>query len=321
MKKPMSKEEIKEFDENIAQVQKLIENLARLETKAENMEDGPEKDALKSFVEIVKKSVLDPIYQSLIKYNESYEKYAKSRDSFIESYPADTFWGDLLRVEQYGDMDAARRLAAKWFPIKAVFHTDRWNIIKPYFYKRTEDRNRRIAWEELVIPSLFLALGNAKDGDLALVGHPKTVRGNSSKLKLGDIRRKGNYRWLRNEIRVVIERDLLDGFTSDSTEFQSVINDMGETPEAKELEDEAQREINTFSSERTDTLFALSSEIIENIDMVSAISHLNDKEREVILRTVSGYTDEELASRLDVSQELIRKWRERGLKKIRKFLE
>jgi hypothetical protein len=329
MKKLTNKEEIKELQAKFTQVQELIDSLAQLETTAEGMEDGEEKDVLKTLIEKVKTDVLVPIWQSVIKLGEACGKLIEARDRLIECYPPDTFWGDLLRVEQYRDIEAAKRLAAKWFQRNAIFFPDRWHKIEPYFRGRLEedteeDRNEGegTAWENLVISALFLALDNAEGGDLALVGHPKTVRGEHKKLKFGDLRRKGNYRWLRNEIRIEIERDLLAGCTSDSNEFQAVVlNYTEDTPEAEKLDAEAQKELITYSSNRIDTLLSLSSEPGENIDATFALSQLNENEKIVLLGREIGYTDDELALRYGITLAAIRKRRERIRNKITQFSE
>ena len=143
----------------------------------------------------------------------------------VESLRPGAFLGDIVLIAS-PDLPksereaAARRLAQKWFTCGALFHSNRWNILRDHFYARMreEEQGEKTTWDHLVLPSIFLACNHHE-----FSGQP--VR---------DL-----FSWLRRRIGREIEQDLRHGQTLDATQEEP----WPESEEALRLEVEYRNEL------------------------------------------------------------------------------
>jgi hypothetical protein len=101
-----------------------------------------------------------------------------------------------LEAAKAGDAEALERLVYKWFTPGKLFHHERWAVTSDRFFERiAPDVGQRRAWENLVIPALFIAMRASEFEEIAL---------------------SNLYKFLRSELRREVEKDLLGGKTSDA---------------------------------------------------------------------------------------------------------
>ena len=124
-----------------------------------------------------------------------------------------------MRVETYKDIEAAKRLITDWFPKQAIFHTNktgntksRWDLLESIFNERRQEQGKawETAWQEMATSALFLVLAQPS---------PENTTIRSPFRRRSKEYQKTNpslWHWLRNAIRKEIERDLLEGITTDA---------------------------------------------------------------------------------------------------------
>jgi hypothetical protein len=298
---------------------------------------GPER--AKEMVDSLVWSKMGP---DLLKFFEASQKVIEARNKLVETIPAGTFEGDLLRVEEYKDIEAAKRLAAKYFPRKALFQDDRWTGLRPFFLARiletdetdmveTDKKDWDTVWNEISVSALFLVLTIQRPENATLVGIPFHRRDRDWQKQHTSI-----WHWLRNELRKEIERDLLYGATSDSSGHRNVENIIvSETqddslPGSAEIEAQIIQELSILP-ERIDTIRGLSealeplnidtlpglSKALDSLNLSEPFDSLNLNDRLVLLADWAGYTDEELATQFGISEEAFRKRKQLVREKIR----
>jgi len=330
--KKIDKQDVEELQQKLSDVQKFFEAMAKLEATIQEMEDGQNKDILKLIFEKIKKDQVDPIIESLNKVIESSQRVIETRENLIESFPSGSFIGDMMRVETHKDLEAAKRLVTDWFPKQAIFHTNktgnnksRWDSLESIFNERRQEQGKdwETAWQEMATSALFLVLTQPRLENTTLRSpfHHRSREYQKSNLSL--------WHWLRNEIRKEIERDLLEGITTDAKvgrekkygkieqlpEEDSFDDD---SPEAIELQRKLAKEISLITQDKSEEDI-LSLPIDLRIDAIQAMNKLTENEKLAIMGEIEGYSDEEIAAEKGVSVNVVQQWRARGRSKMREL--
>jgi hypothetical protein len=113
-----------------------------------------------------------------------------------------TLLGDVMIVMRVNSKPeereaSVRRLIDKHYPRRALFHSNRWQLIEPYLYTRVQEvgQSERRVWDHLMSAAIFLACRAPEAWQVSL-----------DELQT----------WLRTRLRVEIEKDLLHGRTLDA---------------------------------------------------------------------------------------------------------
>jgi hypothetical protein len=308
--------------------QELSDTIAQVEGYRAQIEEkltvifGPEKAKEVSFI-LTWGQVAPELTQQLQDLAEKTQKFIAARDRLIELQPIGSFIGDMMRIETHKDMDAAKRLADKWFPRRAIFYKTRWADLEPFF--REHAREQKQDWEtaqrEMIVSALFLVLTTPRPENISIVGTPFRHRDKDWQKTHPSL-----WHWLRNEIRKEIERNLLDGETLDQRmgrekkhgAIQPLPDDdisEDDSPEVAELQRQLAKEM--MATAQDDDIYSVLSPDVR-LDTILAFekAKLTENERLAILFEMADFPDEELAIEKGVSVGAVYQWRSRALKKI-----